>query len=122
MLEQARAAEAERAKMAAEAAAVAAAVEAAEAAKRQHMLAELAALDLRTKQRHSELGSGSGSPQSDEQSECAMCLDAPEDHIITPCGNQCVCGACAEKLKRVRSPACPICREPINATFKVFVA
>jgi hypothetical protein len=126
MLEQARAAEAERAKMAAEAAAVAAAaeeaVEAAEAAKRQHLLAELAALDLRTKQRHSELGSGSGTPQPDEQSECVMCLDAPKDHIITPCGHQCVCGACAEKLKRVRNPACPICREPINATFKVFVA
>jgi E3 ubiquitin-protein ligase MUL1 len=61
-------------------------------------------------------------PQAEEEM-CVLCLDAPKDHIITPCGHQCVCGACAEKLKRVkRNPACPICREPINATFKVFVA
>jgi hypothetical protein len=63
-------------------------------------------------------------PHSDaEEALCVLCLDAPKDHIIIPCGHQCVCGPCAEKLKRVkRNPACPICREPINATFKVFVA
>jgi nucleoid-associated protein YgaU len=130
MLEQARAAEAERVRVAAEEAAAAAAVEAerakvaaeavaaaaaveaeaeaAETEKRQRIVAELAALDLRTKQLHSELGSGSGTPQlqPDEESQCVLCLDAPNDHIITPCGHQCVCGACAEKLKRVkRNPA-----------------
>ena len=52
-----------------------------------------------------------------------ICLDAPKDHIITPCGHQCACAACAEKLMSVkRNPACLTCREPIAATFKVFVA
>ena len=127
MLEQARAAKAERARVAAEAAAAIAAAKTAAAAaataKRQQKEEEMAALTLRLQQMQAELGSGSGTPQPDEdETLCVLCLDAPKDHIIIPCGHQCVCGACAEKLKRVRNPACPICREPINATFKVFVA
>jgi hypothetical protein len=56
-----------------------------------------------------------------DETLCVLCLDAPKDHIIVPCGHQCVCGACAEKLKKARSALCPFCRAPINATFKVFV-
>ena len=41
--------------------------------------------------------------------------------MIAPCGHQCVCEACAEKLKKARHALCPFCRTPINATFKVFV-
>jgi hypothetical protein len=135
MVEQARAAEAERAKVAAERAkaaaeaAAAAAVEA--AAERLRLEQEMAALTLsvqsdalRLQQVQAQLGvpPAAPAPQAEEEM-CVLCLDAPKDHIITPCGHQCVCGACAEKLKRVkRNPACPICREPINATFKVFVA
>jgi hypothetical protein len=133
MVEHARAAEAERARVAAEKAAVAAEAAAAAAAlkavKRQQLEEELASLaltvqsdTLRMQQVQAELGSGSGTSKPDEESQCVLCLDAPKDHIITPCGHQCVCGACAEKLKGVKRPACPICREPINATFKVFVA
>ena len=59
-------------------------------------------------------------PQAGEEM-CVLCLDAPKDHIITLCGHQCVCGACAEKLKDVKQ-ALFMCREPINATFKVFAA
>jgi hypothetical protein len=126
MLEQARAAEAERAKAAAEAAAAAAAVEAAE---RLRLEEEMAALTLsvqremlRLQQVQAQLGVPPAAPAPQAEEElCVMCFDAPKDHIIIPCGHQCVCGACAEKLKRVRNPACPICREPINATFKVFV-
>jgi hypothetical protein len=120
MVDQARAAEAERAKVAAEEAAAAGAVEAAEAATRQHLVAELAALDMRTKQRHSELGSGSGTPQPDEQSECVLCFDAPKDHIILPCFHVCVCEACANLLTQMEKPTCPICRTAIQQTNKVF--
>jgi hypothetical protein len=148
MLEQARAAESERAKLAAEEAAAAAAVkavmeaerarvaadkaaaaaavkaaaEAATVAERLQLEEEASALSLRLQQVQAQLGSGSGTPQpDDEANQCVLCLDAPKDHIIAPCGHQCVCGACAEKLKKARHPLCPFCRTPINSTFKVFV-
>jgi hypothetical protein len=153
MLEQARAAESERAKLAAEAAAAAAAVkavleaerarvaaeeaaaaaaakaavEAAEAAKRARLEEQLEAITVRMRndalmaqQVQAELGVPPAAPQ-DEETLCVLCLDAPKDHIIAPCGHQCVCGACAEMLKKARHPLCPFCRTPINSTFKVFV-
>jgi len=134
IVEQARAAEAVRARVAAEATAAAVAVKAAEAAavvkaaaeaeaaaKRQQMVAELAALDLRTKQLHSELGSGSGTSQLDaEETMCVVCFDAPKDHLVLPCKHLCVCEACAEQLTKTRTPMCPVCRGPIRETMKVF--
>jgi hypothetical protein len=131
MLEQARAAEAERARVAAEEAAAAAAakaaVEAAEAAKRARLEEQLEAITVRMRndalmaqQVQAELGVPPAAPQ-DEETLCVLCLDAPKDHIIAPCGHQCVCGACAEMLKKARHPLCPFCRTPINSTFKVFV-
>jgi hypothetical protein len=48
-----------------------------------------------------------------EEALCVMCLDAPKDHIITPCGHQCVCEACAEALKRVKRD--PVCLSPTGA-------
>jgi hypothetical protein len=119
LIEQARAAEA--AKVAAEAAAVEAVAMAAEAVKRQQLEEEASALMLRLQQVQAELGSGSGTPQLDEEeTQCVVCFDAPKDHILVPCGHQCVCGACAEQLTRTRTPTCPVCREPIRETVKVF--
>jgi hypothetical protein len=39
-----------------------------------------------------------------------VCFDAPKDHIIVPCGHQCVCEACANLLTQMYKPTCPICR------------
>ena len=101
------------------------------AAERQKMEHELAAITLRVQsdvlrlqQVQAQLGSSSVVPPAapqDEEKLCVLCLDAPKDHIIIPCGHQCVCRACAEKLKKARSPLCPFCRTPIHATCKVFV-
>jgi hypothetical protein len=125
LIEQARAAEAAKVAAAAVVASAAAAVEAvakAEAAvKRQQLEEEASALTLKLQQVQAELGSGSGTPQLDEEeTQCVVCFDAPKDHIIVPCGHQCVCGACAEQLTRTRTPTCPVCREPIRETVKVF--
>jgi hypothetical protein len=131
LIEQARAAEAERASVAAEKAAKEAAVAAVE---RLQMEEEMAALALsvqsdtlrvrsdalRLQQMQAQLGVPPVAPQ-DEDKLCVLCLDAPKDHLIFPCGHQCVCGACAEKLKKASSPLCPFCRAPIHATCKVFV-
>jgi hypothetical protein len=131
LIEQARAAEAERASVAAEAAAKEAAVkaeaEAKAAAERLQMEEEAAALTLgmqrdalRLQQVQAHLGVPPAALQ-DEETLCVLCMDAPKDHIIIPCGHQCVCEACAEELKKARSSLCPFCRTPINATFKVFL-
>jgi hypothetical protein len=137
MVEQARAAEAERARVAAEAAAVKAAAEAvaeaAEAAERLQIEEDLAALTLRmqtdamrAQQMLARLGGSvvppaAPAPHPDaEETMCVVCFDAPKDHAIVPCGHQCVCGACAEQLAKTRTPTCPVCREPIRETMKVF--
>jgi hypothetical protein len=134
MIEQAKTEQAERARAASAEAAAAAAVKAAE---RQQMEEEVAALALtvqsdalrlqsealRLRQMQAQLGVPPAAPAlhpDDAEDQCVLCLDAPKDHIIIPCGHQCVCEACAEKLK-ARNPLCPFCRAPINATHKVFV-
>jgi hypothetical protein len=144
MIEQARAAKAERARAAAEEAAAAAAVkavaEAAEAAERLQMEEEMTALALtvqsdalrmqsnalRLQQMQARLGCSvvppaAPAPHPDaEETQCVVCFDAPKDHAIVPCGHQCVCARCAEQLTKTRTPTCPVCREPIIQTMKVF--
>jgi hypothetical protein len=128
MVEQARAVEAERAKLAAEEAAAAATVEAAAAAvaaaERLQAEEEVAALTVRLQEAQARLGVPPAAPAPHphpEEALCVLCLDARMDHIIIPCGHQCVCGPCAEALKRAAHPACPLCREPISVTAKVFL-
>jgi hypothetical protein len=137
MVEQARAAEAERARVAAEEAAAVKAVkavaEAAEAAERLQMEEDLAALTLRmqtdalrAQQMQARLGSSvvppaAPAPHPDaEETMCVVCFDAPKEYIIVPCGHMCVCEACAERLTKTRTPMCPVCRGPIRETMKVF--
>jgi uncharacterized coiled-coil protein SlyX len=124
MIEQARAEQAERARAAAEAAEAAAAVEAVAAAERLRMEEEMAGLAQRLQQMQAQLGvpPAAPAPHADaEETLCVLCMDAPKDHMIAPCGHQCVCEACAEKLKKAERALCPFCRAPITATFKVFV-
>ena len=84
-----------------------------------------AANALRMQQMRAQLGvppaASSLQAAADEEKLCVVCFEAPMDHIIIPCGHQCVCGACAEALKREAHPACPLCREPISVTAKVFL-
>jgi hypothetical protein len=145
MVEQARAVEAERARVAAEeaaavatvaveaerrarqaaeevaAAAAEAVVEEAEAAERRQMEHELAALTVRSQQIQARLGVPAAAPAPQAEEElCVMCLDARKDHIILPCGHQCVCKGCAEQLTRTKTPTCPLCRRAIRETTRVF--
>jgi hypothetical protein len=128
MLEQAKTEQAERARVAAEAAAAAEAVKAAE---RLRLEEEMTALTLsarsgalRMQQVQAQLGVSPAAPAlqaaADEENMCVVCFDAPKDHIIVPCGHQCVCEACAEQLTNTRTPMCPVCRGPIIQTMKVF--
>jgi hypothetical protein len=122
MIEQAKIEQAERAKAAAEAAAAAAA-KAAEAAERLQAEEEIAALTsrmqsdaLRLHEMRARVGSSAvpAAHQDTEETMCVVCFDAPKDHLIVPCGHQCVCARCAEQLTKTRTPTCPVCRDPIQ--------
>ena len=130
MIEQAKTQQAERAKAATEEAAAAAAVkataEAAAAVERLRLEEQAAAITLRMQsdaqqlqQVHAQMGSSVVPPDA-EETMCVVCFDAPKDHIIVPCGHQCVCARCAEQLTKTRTPMCPVCRGPIRETMKVF--
>lgn len=53
--------------------------------------------------------------------ECRVCMDHPKNHILLPCGHQCVCGECASLLKG-KGDTCPICRSAISGYNRVFNA
>jgi hypothetical protein len=139
VLERAQAEQAERARAAAEeaeAAAAAAAEAEAEAAalrlqmeqelshmeqERARMEQERAALALRMQQVQAQLGvAPPAAPQLEEEALCVVCMDAPKQHVIVPCGHQCVCEACAQQLTQTTSPSCPVCRAPIQETTRVY--
>jgi hypothetical protein len=130
MIEQARAAKAERARVATEEAEAAAAVAVAtEAAERLRLEDEVAALALvmesaalRMQQVQAQLGSSvvpSAAPAprlGAEETMCVVCMDAPKDRVVLPCGHMCVCAACAQLLRDL----CPVCRGPIERLVQVF--
>ena len=128
MVEQARAAEAERERVAAEAAAAAAeeaeAAEAAAAAERLQMEERLAALSLETQQLQAHLGvvaPAAPAPQAEaEESLCLVCMDAPNRYAMVPCMHMCACEACAQKLLHTATRSVPVCRDSIQRTTRVF--
>ena len=54
----------------------------------------------------------------DDARLCAVCLDAPKDAALVPCGHR-TCRSCAKALRRRKLP-CPSCRQPIEGTIKVY--
>jgi hypothetical protein len=58
--------------------------------------------------------------------ECVVCMDAPVEKILAPCGHMCLCARCATKVKKRRGiNLCPVCRDPIESVLKhnrIFVA
>jgi hypothetical protein len=134
MLEQARAAEAERAKVAAEEAAVQAAVKATERLRLEEEMAALALSvqsdarrvqsdRLRLQQMQARLGVPPAAPAphpTAEETMCVVCMDAAKDRAVRPCMHVCVCETCAQLLMLERTPRCPVCREPIQHIERVF--
>ena len=42
------------------------------------------------------------------ETTCIVCFTRPKTHVAGPCGHQCVCGPCSDRLQ-----LCPYCREPV---------
>jgi len=140
LLEQARAEQAERARAAAEAEAAAAAAAEAEvaaaaaaaevaaaeaAAERLRMEARRDELALELQQMNAQLGvtapvAPAPQPQEEEEALCLVCMDAPKLYAMVPCMHVCACEACAQQLLHTVTRSCPVCREPIQRTTRVF--
>ena len=51
---------------------------------------------------------------------CVICWAEPKTMVMTPCGRKCVCERCAEGLQQGASMRCPMCRQAVQAIFRVF--
>jgi hypothetical protein len=47
-------------------------------------------------------------------------MDAPKQYAMLPCLHMCACEACAQRILELRPASCPVCREPIERTGRVF--
>jgi len=59
-----------------------------------------------------------GTPFSLSGGECAVCMDAPNTHVLVPCGHKCVCAGCSERIRE--RGHCPMCRAAVVWTCEVF--
>ncbi len=58
----------------------------------------------------------------EEARTCAVCLDAPKECALQPCGHACVCAACAAALlARPGGGACPLCRAVVTSVARVYL-
>ena len=69
--------------------------------------AEMAALAAQERERHER-----------EQALCVVCMDAPADFALLPCGHKCVCERDAHAM--LARGSCPLCREPARASQRIY--
>ena len=50
-----------------------------------------------------------------EVTECVVCLAAPREHVLIPCGHACVCEDCSGTIT-----CCPLCRASIERAVRLF--
>lgn len=51
---------------------------------------------------------------------CVICLSNARTHAFVPCGHECVCRQCSDKLVRTTRGNCPICRTEVTMAIKIF--
>ena len=52
-----------------------------------------------------------------EQRICKVCMDSEVSIVFLPCGHLCCCPSCAPALRN-----CPICRQLIRGTVRIFLS
>ena len=55
----------------------------------------------------------------EEATLCQVCMDAPKDTALIPCGHR-TCETCAKRFLNERPKLCPICRSSITSHIRVF--
>jgi len=56
-----------------------------------------------------------------EKVACIVCLNSVRSHVFTPCNHLCACEGCSLDIMKKKA-GCPICRESIQGTVKVFMS
>mmetsp|Transcript_22376 Transcript_22376/g.39004 ORF Transcript_22376/g.39004 Transcript_22376/m.39004 type:complete len:404 (+) Transcript_22376:80-1291(+) len=64
------------------------------------------------------LGAASVSKSVEEQ-ECTICMNAPKESLMAPCGHVSSCHSCAMKIYNMKD-RCPVCRQRIDKVYKVY--
>jgi hypothetical protein len=52
--------------------------------------------------------------------ECIICMCEPRNTTVLPCRHMCLCGECAEALRKNQS-TCPICRTKVESLLQIRV-
>ena len=59
-------------------------------------------------------------PARDDEN-CLVCMAAAATHAFVPCGHQCVCSTCADRVTGSEGDGrCPYCRVPSMMTMPIF--
>lgn len=54
--------------------------------------------------------------------ECKICMDQDINAIFLPCGHVYSCISCAEQIFTSNTSNCPVCREPLSETKRIYQA
>lgn len=78
--------------------------------------------DTPRSERSTDGGSRDGASTHEEEeagaTTCVICMLEPRDTALLPCRHLCLCSGCADVV-RLRSQACPICRETIKSLLSI---
>ena len=67
-----------------------------------------------------QLAAAEKAPTLCEAEACVICMDELKTHILIPCGHQCVCATCSDRLAESSSRNCPVCRREVDLAVQVF--
>jgi hypothetical protein len=59
-------------------------------------------------------------PAPAQPEKCAICMDAPREAVLVPCGHAVLCFSCASAIMARTPRSCPICRGVPQSHFRVF--
>lgn len=54
-----------------------------------------------------------------EQDECVICFDGPQEAVCVPCGHNAICMDCANELLDT-TRLCPVCRQQVREVIKLY--
>ena len=53
---------------------------------------------------------------NNDDMKCVICLEKNKCYVFLPCKHACCCEECSKNLKQ-----CPVCRNNIESSFKIFL-